>query len=68
MANNINSKKEESVDFTLLFEKLEESISNQDIQFTESLNISKETLDTISYFKDFQESINSTKNTYLTRS
>ncbi len=68
MANKINSKKVESADFSLLFEKLEESISNQDIQFTESLNVSKETLETISYFKDFQDSINLTKHTYLTRS
>ncbi len=68
MAQNLENSQAESADFTLLFEKLSESISNQAIEFTESLNISKETLDTISYFKDFQESIDSSTHVYLTRS
>ncbi|MBW7868721.1 MAG: hypothetical protein H3C31_10385 [Brumimicrobium sp.] len=66
---NINIKIEtEPNDFSVLFEKLNEEISNQSVDLTNNLNISKDTLDTISYFKEFQESVKLYPQSYFSRS
>jgi hypothetical protein len=55
-------------DFTLLFDKLDEAINLHGDNFSDDLNLSKDTINTISYFKDFRDTFIDQKFTYLTRS
>jgi len=63
-----NESSSTNLDYSILFEKLEESIATQESHITENLMLSQDTLNTISYFRDFQEAIKTPKHTYFTKS
>ena len=54
--------------FGIIFEKMEEAKKAQDLNFNYELEVVSETNNTISFFKEFQESINESSCSYFTRS
>lgn len=54
--NNIAESDKNTYDFSVVFDKLNEAIAIQSSDLKEDLRISNETVTTIAYFKDFQNS------------
>lgn len=68
MEKNASPQSTSQYDFTVVFDKLHEELSLQSENFNVQLEESKETIDTIALFRDFQESSYPSPISFYTRS